>query len=174
MEFRKRYALSLDDYLCYNRYSHRKHIIMLPSLFSALMLAVCLFVVFAGGTSNPLTIAIVAVLVVVFAGIIAASNILTLNHKAKQQYNSSHSLKSAFELVIDKHGVKETGPAGSSSAKWEQVKFAVESKKAIYIHLSTLRAFVIPTRVLNLNEYTLIRKLIDAHLHGRKNRLRRR
>ncbi len=173
MEFRKRYTLSLDDYLTYNRYSHRKHIILMPALFTALMLAVCLFIVFAGRTTNFLTITVIAALVLLFAGVIAASNIMMLNHQAKRQYNSSHSLKSEFELSIDKNGVRETGSSGSSNAKWEQVKFAVESKKAIYIHLSTLRAFVIPTRQLNLNEYKLIRKLLDNNLHGRRNRLRR-
>ncbi len=173
MEFRKSYALSLQDYLSYNRYSHRKHIIMMPALFLVLMLAVCLFIVFADRTPDILTLVVIILLIVLFAGLIAVSNILALNHQARRQYNASHSLKSEFELVMDKNGVRETGASGSSNAKWEQVKFAVTSKDAFYIHISTLRAFVIPKALLNQNEDALIRRLLTTHLSGRKNRIRR-
>ena len=173
MEFRKSYALSLQDYLSYNRYSHRKHIIMMPALFLVLMLAVCIFIVFVDRTPDISTLVVIIFLIVLFAGLIAASNILALNHQAKRQYNSSNALKSEFELVMDKNGVRETGTSGSSSAKWEQVKFAVVSKKAFYIHMSTLRAFVIPKALLNQSEDALVRRLLTTHLSGRRCRIRR-
>ena len=173
MEFRKSYALSLEDYLSYNRYSHRKHIIMMPALFLVLMLAVCIFIVFVGRTPEISTLAVIIVLIVLFAGLIAASNILALNHQAKRQYRASNALRSEFELAMDKNGIRETGSAGSSGAKWEQVKFAVASKKAFYIHISTLRAFVIPKAMLTPEEDVLIRKLLTTHLNGRKCRINR-
>ena len=173
MEFRKSFALSLQDYLSYNRYSHRKHIIMMPALFLVLMLAVCIFIVFADRTPDVLTLVVIILLIVLFAGLIAVSNILALNHQAKRQYNASNALKSEFELVMDKNGVRETGASGSSSAKWEQVKFAVASKKAFYIHISTLRAFVIPKALLNQSEDALIRRLLTTHLSGRRCHIRR-
>ncbi len=172
MEFRKSYTLSLEDYLHYNHFSHRKQLIMMPALFLVLMLAVCIFIVFADRTPNFVTLIIIVLLIVLFAGLIALSNILALNHQARRQYRSSHTLKSEFELVIDKDGVRESSSSGASNAKWDQVKFAVESKKAVFIHMSMLQAFVIPKRLLNPKEDALIRRLLATHLSGKKLRVR--
>jgi hypothetical protein len=172
MEFRKSYMLSLQDYLSYNRFSHRKQLIMMPALFLVLMLAVCIFIVFADRTPDIVTLAVIILLIVLFAGLIALSNILALNHQAKRQYRSSHSLKSEFELTMDKDGVRESSSSFTSNAKWDQVIYAVESKNAFYIHMSTLQAFVIPKALLNPNEDALIRKLLRTHLNGKKCRIK--
>ena len=172
MEFRKSYTLSLEDYLSYNRFSHRKQLIMMPALFLVLMLAVCIFIVFADRTPDIVTLVVIILLIVLFAGLIALSNILALNHQAKRQYRSSHSLKSEFELVMDKDGVRESSSSGTSKAQWDQVIYALESRNAFYIHVSVLQAFVIPKALLNPNEDALIRKLISSHLSGKKCRIR--
>lgn len=89
MEFRKRYTLTLQDYLSYNLYSHRKQFIMMPIMFLVLMLAVCIFIVFAGRTLDILSVIVVVVLILLFAGLIAVSNIMMLNRQARRRYLSS-------------------------------------------------------------------------------------
>jgi hypothetical protein len=172
MEFRKTYALSLRDYVLYNRYTHRKQLVLLPLLFVALMLALCLFMIFGVHAAGPDSLVFVVPLVVAFAVLIALISAVMMNNGAKRRYQASTALKSAFELAIDRKGVRETGAGGSSTAEWPRIASAAESRHAIYIHISPYRAFVIPKALLNPKEDSIIRQLLSTHL-GRKSRVRR-
>jgi len=173
MEFRKSYTLSLKDYLLYNLFSHRRQLISMPVLFIVLMLFICLFMIFGFHAAGAETLAFVVPLIVVFAGLIAVINVMMMNRQASRQYQASAALKSEFELVINGDGIRETGAGGSSKATWPQITFATESRRAIYIHISAFRAFVIPKALVNPNEDAVIRKLLFSHLSARKCRIRR-
>jgi hypothetical protein len=172
MEFRKSYTLSLSDYMSYNRFSHRRQLLLMPALFIVLMLAICLFMIFGVHAAGLDALAFVIPLVVAFAGLIAAVNVVMMNKQALRQYQGSAALKSEFELVINRDGIRETGAGGSSKAVWQQIAFAVESRRAIYVHISAYRAFVIPKALLNPKEDAIIRKLLASHLAGKKCRIR--
>lgn len=173
MEFRKNYTLSQNDYLTYNLYSHRKQLMLVPAVFFVLMMLACLFVVLSDSSPDPVLLIIVILLVTLFAGLIALSNVLSLNRMAKSQYLSSHALKSAFELVIDENGVRETGSGGCTNADWAHVYRAVESRKAYYIHVTELQAFVIPKHLLDAQEEAAARALLAAHVEPKKCRIKR-
>ena len=172
MEFRKSYTLSLKDYQSYNLFSHRKQLILMPVLFLVLMLLICIFIVFANRTPDIVMLIVLTLMILLFAGLIALFNVLMMKNQAKRQYQSSHSLKSEFELVIDRTGIRESSNSGASNATWAQVKFSLESKQAFYIHLSVLQAFVIPKRLLNPKEDGIIRQLLKTHLSPKKCRVK--
>ncbi len=172
MEFRKSYTLSLKDYTTYNLFSHRKQLVLVPIVFFVLMAAAWVFIMLASGP-DVTTLIIVILLISAFSGLIALSNALSLNRQAKRQYQSSHAMKTEFELVIDNDGIRESSSCGSSNAAWEHVLRAVESGSAFYVHVSQLQAFVIPKRLLNAQEDALIRSLLTSHLGSKKCRIKR-
>jgi len=173
MEFRKTYTLSEKDYVLYNRYTHRRQFVLMPLLFIALIMALCLFMIFGVHAAGPDTLYYVAPLVVAFAVGITFVNAAMMDSQARRRYQASAALKSAFELVIDRKGVRESGEAGSSTVEWARVAFAKETRHAIYIHLAPRRAFVIPRALLNPKEADIIYQLLKKYL-GPKCRIRKR
>jgi hypothetical protein len=172
MEFRKTYMLSQKDYVLYNRYTHRRQLVLMPLLFVVLMMALCLFMIFGVHAAEPDALYFVVPLVVAFAVFIALVSASMMNNQARRRYQASAALKSAFELVIDRKGIRETGECGSSTVEWTRVACAKETRHAIYVHISPRRAFVIPKALLNPKEAGIIYQLLKAHL-GRKSRVRR-
>jgi hypothetical protein len=171
MQFRKRYILSLNDFLWYNRFSRRRTLTMMPGMFLALALMLCLFLLFAGGAAWLLAIAIP--LALALSGLILGVNVLMLDKQVRRQYQSSAALRAEFELVMDKDGVRESGECGSSRAAWAQVIYALESRRAFYIHVAPYRAFVIPKTLLDAREDADIRRLLYENLTGRRCRVKR-
>ena len=172
MEFRKSYTLSLKDYMTYNLFSHRKQLVLMPVVFFALMTVAWVFIMLAS-SPDLITLIVVILLISLFAGLIALSNVLSLNRQAKRQYQSSHAMKTEFELIMDNNGVRESGSCGSTNAAWEHILRAVESQNAFYVHVSQLQAFVIPKRLLSAQEDALIRSLLTSHLEPKKCRIKR-
>lgn len=172
MQFRKAYTLSQKDYVLYNRYTHRRQLVLLPLLFVVLMMALCLFMIFGVHAAGPDTLFYVVPLVVAFAIFIALVSASMMNNQARRRYQASAALQSEFELVISQKGVQETGAGGSSTVEWARVAFAKETRHAIYIHIAPMRAFVIPKALLNPKESDIIYQLLKKHL-GRKSRVRR-
>jgi len=173
MEFRKTYTLSEKDYVLYNRYTHLRQLVVMPLLFVALIMALCLFMIFGVHAAGPDTLYYIVPLVVSFAVGISLANAAMMNSQARRRYQASAALKSAFELVLDRKGIRESGDAGSSTVEWARVAFAKETRHAIYIHLAPRRAFVIPKALLNPKETDIIYQLLKKHL-GRRCRIRKR
>lgn len=173
MEFRKTYTLSEKDYVIYNRYTHLRQLVLMPPLFVALIMALCLFMIFGVHAAGPDALFYVVPLVAAFAVGITLVNAAMMNSQARRRYQASAALKSAFELVIDRKGIRESGECGSSTVEWGRVAFAKETRHAIYIHLSPRRAFVIPKALLNPKEADIIYQLLRKYL-GRKCRIRKR
>jgi hypothetical protein len=173
MQFRKAYTLSQKDYVLYNRYTHRRQLVLMPLLFIVLIMALCLFMIFGAHAAGPDALFYVTPLVVAFAVGITIVNAAMMNSQARRRYQASAALKSAFELVIGRKGIRESGDAGSSTVEWSRIAYAKETRHAIYIHLGHRRAFVIPKALLNPKETDIIYQLLKKYL-GRKCRIRKR
>jgi hypothetical protein len=170
MQFRKRYILSLNDFLWYNRFSRRRTLTLMPGMFLALALVLFCVLLLMGG--NAWLLAIAVPLALALSGLILGANVLMLDKQARRQYQTSPALQAEFELVMDKDGVRESGAGGSSRAAWTQVIYAVESRRAFYVHVAPYRAFVIPKALLDAREDADIRRLLFDNLAGRRCRVR--
>ena len=172
MEFRKSYILDTTDFVSYNLYFHRKRLILTPVFFFLLMSLMAFIFAFSGNTDPAAALIIFLLIVALLTGALAFWSVYSLKKQARKRYQSSLAMKTENELVIGKDGISESGECGRTAVSWPNILFAAETSSAIYVHFSRLRAFVIPKRLLSVEDDAAIRRLLAVHLPPKKLRIK--
>lgn len=174
MEYRKKAAISFDDYLDFNRFHAKKRLIFTPIIFIIVMLAIIVAVglIYLGNRwyiilYNPITF-----LILFAGGLIVLIDNAFLKSSARKMYESSSQMRSESEITINSSGISESSEFGSATIVWKDILKAVESKEAFYMFFSGSQAFMIQKRLLEPGESDTIKALIKQNLSPSKCRLR--
>jgi hypothetical protein len=174
MEYRKKAAISFEDYLDFNRFHAKKRLIFTPIIFIIVMLAVIIAVglIYVGSRWYAILYDPVMFLILFAGGLIVLIDNALLKSNARKIYDSSGQMRSESEITINSSGVSEASEFGSATIVWKDILREVETKEAFYLFFSGSNAFMVPKRLLEPGEADTIKALIKQNLSPSKYRFR--
>jgi hypothetical protein len=154
------YELTKDDYIQYNifhlSYSKTAKNAMLLQRFLVPIMFMLLSFLFSRVSEIPLWLWLVCFSIASIVWVIAYPKYIRsiIRKRASKMLNEGRNTgmlgKQSIELTED--GIVKTNESSESKSKWNIVENIVETKDYIFIYISAVMAYVIPTRAFSDNE----------------------
>jgi hypothetical protein len=173
MEFRKTVQLELEDHVSFSWFVLRKLLVLM------LILVIVLVPVFSlpgreEGGAVWLNMLMSAGMSIALLSIIVALTIPITRHNLKKQLSTNRILQAPNEIVLNGEGVCTSSEFGNTRLPWHHVHKASEGKKAYYIYIAKIQAFIVPKRLLSAAEEDTLRALLQQHITPKLCRLLKR
>lgn len=166
MEFKKILKLEFSDYSAFNMYTLKRIFIMVPII----SIGFTYLVLFREDYElDVLKFAIYAAVITILSPLVF---FVLMKYSAKKSFMSAKTMQAPQEVKLNDTGVFTSGEFGNTNIPWQDILKVIEVKKAFYVYLLKMQAFVIPKRLISANENTLIRSIVKKSLPAGKYRLK--
>lgn len=146
------------------RFTMRHTYYSFSGIFSILFSLVCLVIAIVKcNTMQPMTIGALLVIAALFTIV----QPIMLWVKCSMQMRQNKNINTKLHYIVEEDGITVQQNEQEASVKWYEVQKAVKTKKAMYLYMSVVRAFIFPIEQCN-GQFDALSQLVTQQMEKYK------